>query len=96
MRRVFAALALVACAGAAPGQELNDATRAQLEQLHGIGVVMAERILVERDKAPFTGWEDLARRVKGMRGARIERLKAQGVTVAGVPGSRASRQERKP
>jgi competence protein ComEA len=96
VRRALAALALVACAGAAPGQEINDATRAQLEQLNGIGVAMAERILIERNKAPFTGWEDLARRVKGMRGARIERLKAQGVTVAGVPGSRALPQERKP
>lgn len=76
---------------AATALEINTATRAELEQLNGIGVGMAERVLNERAKAPFRDWDDLQRRVKGMRGARSERLQRQGVTVNGIPGSRAAR-----
>ena len=53
--RLFVATALclaaIQCAGA---QEINTATRAELEQLNGIGVTMADRILAERERAPFT------------------------------------------
>jgi competence protein ComEA len=95
--RVAVASLLFGSACGAAALELNDATRAQLEQLNGVGVAMADRILAERERAAFKDWDDLARRVKGMRGARIERLQAQGVTVNGVPGSRAVKpQERKP
>ncbi|GMV57103.1 MAG: hypothetical protein AMXMBFR72_02230 [Betaproteobacteria bacterium] len=73
--------------------EINTATRAELEQLNGVGVAMAERVLNERAKAPFRDWDDLQRRVKGMRGARSERLQGQGVTVNGIPGSRAARDD---
>lgn len=78
---------------AAAALEINTATRAELEQLNGVGVAMAERVLNERAKAPFRDWDDLARRVKGMRGARSERLQAQGVTVNGIPGPRAARDD---
>ncbi len=67
--------------------ELNDANRAQIEQLNGIGVTTAEVILRERAKAPFRDWIDLSQRVKGLSGKRIEQLQAQGVTVNGVPGT---------
>jgi competence protein ComEA len=90
-----AALLLFAFARGAFALELNEATRAQLEQLNGVGVAMADRILAERERAAFKDWDDLARRVKGMRGARIERLQAQGVTVNGIPGARAGNEERK-
>lgn len=94
-RAAGAVLLLFALTHGAFALELNEATRAQLEQLNGVGVAMADRILVERERAPFKDWEDLARRVKGMRGARIERLQAQGVTVNGIAGSRAGHEERK-
>ncbi|MFN3566482.1 MAG: ComEA family DNA-binding protein [Burkholderiaceae bacterium] len=79
---------------AAAALEINTATRAELEQLNGVGVAMAERVLVERAKAPFRDWDDLQRRVKGMAGTRIERLQGQGVTVNGVPGSRVARDDK--
>ncbi|MFZ5541400.1 MAG: ComEA family DNA-binding protein [Pseudomonadota bacterium] len=74
--------------------EINSATRAELERLNGVGVAMAERVLVERAKAPFRDWDDLQRRVKGMAGARVERLQGQGVAVNGIPGSRAARDDK--
>jgi len=81
----------------ATAQEINTATRAELEGLDGLGVTMAERVLIERERAPFTNWDDLERRVKGMKGARARRLQAQGATVNGERASRpAKRDESKP
>ena len=76
-------------------QEINTATRAELERLNGVGVTMAERIIVERERTPFTGWDDFERRVKGMRGARSQRLHAQGVTVNGEREPRDDKRERR-
>lgn len=83
MTRALVAIALWLTVSCAVAQEINDATRAQLEQLNGIGVTMADRILLERERRPFADWDDLERRVKGVRGARAQRLRAQGVTVNG-------------
>jgi|GEM_PF-2471332 len=66
---------------AAEALEINDASRAQLEQLDGIGVATAERILAERARAPFAGWSDLQKRVKGLSARRVQQWQAQGVTV---------------
>ncbi|MFN9028750.1 MAG: helix-hairpin-helix domain-containing protein [Betaproteobacteria bacterium] len=85
MRLAFALLLMLPAWAAA--LELNDANRAQLEQLNGIGVTVADVILQERARAPFIDWIDLSRRVKGMSGKRIEQLQKQGVTVNGVPGA---------
>lgn len=83
MTRALVAIALWWLMSCALAQEINEATRAQLEQLNGIGVTMADRILLERERRPFADWDDLERRVKGVRGARAQRLRAQGVTVNG-------------
>lgn len=75
--------------GLACALELNEANRAQIEQLNGIGVTTAEVILRERAKAPFQDWGDLQRRVKGLSGKRLQQLQAQGVTVNGDAGASA-------
>jgi competence protein ComEA len=91
---VVAGLLVATCAR---GQDINTATRAELEQLNGVGVTMADRILDERARGPFKSWDDLERRVKGMRGARTQRLKAQGVTIGGERVAHPDdRNERKP
>jgi competence protein ComEA len=97
LRAVLTCVVTVACLSGVAAQEINTATRAELEQLNGIGVTMAERVLAERERAPFRGWDDLERRVKGMRGARVQRLQAQGATVNGQREPRPDkRDERKP
>jgi competence protein ComEA len=93
-RTLVCVVALLGLVDVAAAQEINTATRAQLEQLNGIGVTMAERILIERERAPFTGWDDFERRVKGMRGARAQRLQAQGATVNGEREPRADKRQR--
>jgi competence protein ComEA len=82
MRR-FTLLALLLGPFAALALEINDASRAQLEQLNGVGVTMAEQMLAERAKAPFAGWDDLRTRVKGIGSRRVQEWQAQGVTVNG-------------
>jgi competence protein ComEA len=63
--------------------EINTASRAQLEQLPGLGVATTERILQARSERPFADWKDLATRVSGVSGKRAERLDRQGLTVNG-------------
>lgn len=85
VRGCFVALVLAALLPAATALELNRANRAELEQLNGIGVDLAARILTERAAhGPFTDWADLERRVKGLRARKLDQLGAQGLTVGGV------------
>jgi competence protein ComEA len=78
---------------AATALEINTATRAQLEQLPGLGVATTERILQARSERPFADWKDLAARVSGLRGKRAEQLDRQGLTVNGK--TLADREQRK-
>jgi competence protein ComEA len=70
--------------------EINDASRAQLEQLNGVGVTMADQMLAERAKAPFAGWDDLRKRVKGIGSKRVQEWQSQGVMVNGERGTGAA------
>lgn len=75
--------------------EINEATRAQIEQLDGAGVTMTDRMLEERTRQPFAGWDDLRKRVKGLGPRRIQQWQAQGVTVNGERGPAAPREQTK-
>ncbi len=79
--RILSILALAPAAALA--LEINTATRAQLEQLPGLGVATTERILKARSERPFADWNDLAARVSGLRGKRAGQLDRQGLTVNG-------------
>lgn len=89
-----AALALGAAAAvAAAGIDVNRADLASLEEVKGIGTVLAAAIVEERAKAPFADWADLLARVKGLGSASAARLSAAGLTVNGeafAPGPRGS------
>jgi competence protein ComEA len=65
---------------AALALEINTATRAQLEQLPGLGV---DGVLQARAQRPFADWDDLAERIAGLRGKRAELLDRHGLTVDG-------------
>jgi competence protein ComEA len=83
--------ALLALPLAAAGLELNDASRAELERLDGVGVATATRILEERERGgAFRDWADLAARVPALRGRNLERLKREPrLTVGGQPATSA-------
>ena len=92
----------VALALALPGfawaLEINDASRAELERLDGVGVATATRILEERERGgAFRDWADLAARVPGLRGRNLERLKREPrLTVGGQPATAASDSRSRP
>lgn len=86
MKLIPLLLALLLSTGAA-ALEINEANRAQLEQLDGIGVTLADKMLLQRSKAPFTGWADLRKRVKGISGKRVQQWQSSGVTVNGERGT---------
>ncbi|MEJ6005115.1 helix-hairpin-helix domain-containing protein [Paucibacter sp. AS339] len=63
--------------------EANQASRAELESLTGLGPALVERMLTARSEAPFKDWADLRRRVHGIGAATAAKLSAQGLRVAG-------------
>lgn len=82
MRTLTLALALLC--GSASATDLNTASRAELEQLRGVGVALAQRLLVQREQRPFSDWDDVMRRVPGVRAATARRLSDAGLRVGGV------------
>lgn len=53
---------------------VNTASKAQLERLPGVGPAMAERIIEERKRRPFTNPDDLDR-VKGIGAKKLEKMR---------------------
>ncbi|MCW5658623.1 MAG: helix-hairpin-helix domain-containing protein [Burkholderiaceae bacterium] len=77
----FIALAPALCAAI----EVNAASRAELEQLGGLGPSKVERMLLQRERKPFADWADLQRRVGGLGAKTAEQLSREGLTVNGQP-----------
>jgi len=65
--------------------ELNQANRAQLESLPGIGPALAERMLEAREKQAFSDWADLLHRVQGIGRNSGRKLSDQGLRINGQP-----------
>ena len=70
-RRLVAALIVWAApsvmgATLTPAVDLNQATRAEIEAVRGVGVELTDRLLQARAEGPFRDWQDLRRRVKGV------------------------------
>ena len=86
---VFAALLGLSLSCAAV--DVNQATEAELDGIKGLGPATTERILRERQKAPFQDWADLIRRVGGVGKGSAARLSAAGLTVNNSPFQREDR-----
>ena len=67
-----------------PSPELNEATRAEIESLRGVGVELADRILTARRAGPFADVQDLRQRVKGVSRQALRGLLEAGMTVGGL------------
>lgn len=77
-----AAFAAVFCSCFAHAVDVNRADETALRALKGIGPAKAKAIVDERAAAgPFKDGEDLGRRVKGLGGQSVERLRAEGLTI---------------
>jgi hypothetical protein len=58
-----AVLLSIVCAHAA---DFNTATRAEIEAVRGVGVVLTDRIIEQRKIKPFQTWQDAQKRVRGL------------------------------
>ncbi|WP_193087018.1 helix-hairpin-helix domain-containing protein [Advenella sp. FME57] len=66
--------------------DLNQATRAQLRAIKGVGDKLADRILAAREQGRFVSMEDLAARVAGVGPKKLQKLREQGVRTGSVAG----------
>jgi len=66
--------------------DLNQATRAQLRAIKGVGDKLADRILAARAQGRFASMEDLAARVAGVGPKKLQRLREQGVRTGAQTG----------
>jgi len=91
MKRLFLALALALCSGAALAAiNLNTATKDELVALPGIGPAKAQAILDYRSAhGPFKAVEEV-KDVKGIGAKRFEKIKGE-LTVAGASAKAAAR-----
>ncbi len=76
------------------GVDINLATEAELDSVKGLGPSSTARILAARKLGVFKDWEDVMRRVSGVRKASAAKLSAAGLTVNGVAYSPALRETR--
>lgn len=66
-------------------QDLNQATRAEIEAARGVGVELTERLLQVRALSHFQDWADLRRRVKGVSRRALEGFAEVGFQIRGQP-----------
>jgi competence protein ComEA len=64
--------------------EVNTATQAELDSVKGLGPATSQKIIAEREKAPFKDWADFQKRVKGMQDKKSTALSQAGLTVNGA------------
>lgn len=76
-------LSLLPAAACWASVEANQASEAELDGIRGIGPGLSQRILQERQKAPFRDWGDFIGRVGGVGPASATRLSTEGLTVNG-------------
>ena len=88
IRNLFATLAVLVSAfalNAHAAVEANQASRADLETVKGIGPGLSGKIIEARKAGDFKNWGDLVERVGGVGAGSAARLSQAGLTVAGAP-----------
>lgn len=81
LKRFVLVLGIVTMGASAWAVDVNSATATQLQEIKGIGPVVAERIVKERSKGKFASWADLQDRVKGIADGKSKQFSKAGLTV---------------
>mgnify|MGYP006208396965 CR=1 FL=1 len=96
LKKLLISIALLFASAAFAAVDVNQASEAELNGIHGIGPGLSERILAERDKGEFKDWADLIERVKGIGDGNAAKLSTAGLTVNGSSFSGAPAAATKP
>jgi competence protein ComEA len=83
IRHLIATVLAVFALNALAAADANQASRAELETVKGIGPGLSDKILKARDSGPFKNWSDLVERVGGIGAGNAAKLSQAGLTVAG-------------
>jgi competence protein ComEA len=87
IRNLFATIAVLVSAfalNAHAAVDANQASRADLETVRGIGPSLSGKIVDARKAGDFKSWNDLVERIGGVGPANAARLSQAGLTVAGT------------
>jgi len=87
IRNLSAAIAVLVSAfalNAHAAVDANQASRADLETVRGIGPGLSGKIVEARKAGEFKSWSDLVERIGGVGPANAARLSQAGLTVAGT------------
>ena len=84
IRHLIATLLAVFALNAFAAVDVNQASRADLETVKGIGPGLSAKIIEARKAGTFKGWGDLVERVSGIGAGNASRLSQAGLTVAGT------------
>lgn len=82
-RHLIAILATLFCLSAFAAVDVNQATRADLETVKGIGPGLSGKIIEARKAGAFKDWNDLVERVGGVGPGNAARFSQAGLTVGG-------------
>ncbi|CAD5373651.1 conserved exported hypothetical protein [Rubrivivax sp. A210] len=84
-RGLVAALLAFGALAAQAAADANQATRAELETVKGIGPGLSAKIIEARKTGAFKNWADLVERVGGIGPGNAAKFSQAGLTVAGAP-----------
>jgi competence protein ComEA len=84
IRHLIATLLAVFALSALAGVDANQATRADLETVKGIGPGLSGKIVEARNTSPFKDWNDLVDRVGGIGPGNAAKFSQAGLTVGGA------------
>ena len=93
LRHLFALLAAVCALNAFAAVEINQASRAELESVKGIGPGLSGKITEARKAGNFKDWSDLVERVGGIGPGNAARFSQAGLTVSGATFSGSAKAE---
>ena len=85
LKKLLTICAMLCASCAFADVDANLATLAELDAVKGMGPALSQRILAQRDRAPFIDWADLMHRVHGIGNASAAKFSAQGLNVNGKP-----------
>ena len=83
-RQLIATLLAVFALNAFAAVDANQASRADLETVKGIGPGLSGKILKAREAGSFKNWNDLVDRVGGIGNGNAPKLSQAGLTVGGA------------
>jgi len=83
IRHFIAVLLSVFALSAFAAVDVNQASRAELETVKGVGPSLSGKILDARKTGNFKSWDDLVERVSGVGPGNAARFSQAGLTVAG-------------